>query len=135
MNHSNSPDHIDRLLIDLECAVHDAMRVQDIAFIQAQLHIDFLEYGFSGRVYDRDGVLALLKGKGASEEVIHAHDFQVDTVREDVCLVTYQTFRRDEYGEDTQFAWRTSLWAYEHQKWLMVMHQCTPKLDKKGKND
>jgi hypothetical protein len=81
---------------------------------------DFLEFGSSGRVFDKGQViegLAANPGEGVSVE-----RFEERVLGPGVVLVTYRSVR----AGDCQHALRSSIWRLEGDRWRMVFHQGTP---------
>ena len=90
----------------------DAQRVVEL------LHPDFLEYGASGRVWNRASITSVTSGTGAQ---IHANDLRTRSLGADAVLVTY---RSSEPGRE---ALRSSVWLREPGAgWLLLLHQGTP---------
>jgi hypothetical protein len=88
---------------------------RDRTALMALLHEDFCEFGASGRVYDRAGIIeALLANDGQSAS---ACDFKATRLGPDAVLVTYRT--------DTP-SLRTSIWSRgAGGAWRMLHHQGT----------
>jgi hypothetical protein len=83
---------------------------------------DFVEFGRSGRFYDREATLA-----PESEEMaatLPLPDFEATLLSPGVALVTYRSIRRIE-GEE-QHARRTSIWLRTDGAWKLRFHQATP---------
>ena len=82
------------------------------------LHEGFLEFGASGRVWDRAGIVAALAagpGPGAVAE-----DMRALRLGTDVVLLTYVARRPD------RVSLRSSLWVRDDAGWRLVFHQGTP---------
>jgi ribonuclease HI len=92
----------------------------DRGHMEAVLAPGFVEFGMSGRRYDRDAVLQTASGPiGARLPLL---DFTVVFVRPDVALVTY--ISQDEaYGP--RRANRMSLWDRASGQWQLLFHQGT----------
>ena len=87
---------------------------------------DFLEFGKSGRVFDRDAILAELQ----NESPILEHwldDFEACQLGDDVVLVTYRIRAARDDGASTSL--RSSIWVRRGDRWQMVFHQGTLKHD------
>jgi hypothetical protein len=85
--------------------------------MRALLHPDFVEYGSSGRVWDRESIGAV----SADPEPISAADFLARRVGPDAVLLTYTSTRA---GRD---ALRSSMWIRDSgDTWLLLFHQGTP---------
>jgi hypothetical protein len=104
------PDDI-AAVIALERRLLDPEVRADPAAVAALLHDDFREFGASGRVYDRDGIIAAL---GAGGGAVQASDFAGVRLAADVVLVTYRT--------ETP-SLRTSIWTRGADgAWRIVHH-------------
>lgn len=90
------PDHMDHVLAD-----------------------DFLEFGRSGRVYDRRAVIDV----PAVELDVWLHGLRVHAVTADVALLTYVSEARFDTLERAN---RSSLWVREGGRWRLRFHQGTP---------
>ena len=90
------------------------------------LHADFMEFGSSGRVFDKAGIVTALANEGAGEALQRSvEDMKVSMVSGDIALVTYRACRkqRDHIGFSTL---RSSIWARTDGAWQMIFHQGTP---------
>ena len=111
-------------LAELERELHQSATRRDVGRLTELLHESFVEYGRSGRVYDRDEMI-----RGLSTEIsptIWAGDFSVSQVTEGVALVTYRTAQINEQGEFNRRALRSSLWIHTDCGWQLRFHQGTP---------
>ena len=82
----------------------------------ALLHRDFMEYGASGRVWDRTSILSITIG---DVEQIGATEVRAHRLGPDAVLVTYVS---DSGG---RVALRSSTWLREAGTWLLRFHQGT----------
>ena len=80
----------------------------------------FVEFGRSGRVHDRAGVLSMMQASG-SEAPATADDFVVHELAPGVVFVTYRTSGAS--GEETL---RSSIWVESNEGWQIFFHQGTP---------
>ncbi len=90
----------------------------DPARVRALLHDDFLEFGSTGRVYNKRALLDMMKGERHAEVVIR--EFAVRQLAPDTALVTYRTI-----GESGQEARRSSVWLRTDGTWRLAFHQGT----------
>jgi hypothetical protein len=99
---------------DLETSLHRhevrASRERASAFIAD----DFVEFGKSGKVYDKATVLTQMQSEQPGAQ-IPVEDFVARALAPDVVLVTYRTS-----------ALRSSIWVRRQGKWQLVFHQGTP---------
>lgn len=102
-------------VIALEQRLLDPDVRRDPAALSALLHEDFREFGATGRVHDRAGVIeALLAGGGTSA---NAFEFRAVGLSPDVVLLTYRTNRP---------SLRTSIWSRGADgAWRLLHHQGT----------
>jgi hypothetical protein len=80
---------------------------------------DFLEFGSSGRVFDREAIVRELQSE--SPKTVSATDFEVRLLTPETALLTYRSHR---FEEGTSFL-RSSIWRHREGRWQMVFHQGT----------
>jgi hypothetical protein len=86
----------------------------------------FVEFGSSGRVYDRNQVIDGLVQESSAHPVERTtHDFSVRRLSDVVVLVTYRVSRRTPGGGEYQTI-QSSIWQLIGDHWQMVFHQGTP---------
>lgn len=90
----------------------DPTRVSDL------LHDDFIEFGSTGRVYNKRILLDMLRSESPSTVVVR--DFTVRPLSSDTALVTYRSV-----GQWGQEARRSSVWVRQDGEWKMAFHQGT----------
>lgn len=89
------------------------------AQIRALLSPDFIEFGASGRVFDRDAIVAALASEGP-RVARQARGFKVRLLAPGAALTTWRVKRDD--GIETL---RSSVWQMQQGRWQMVFHQGT----------
>ncbi len=105
-------------VVERELALLSPEVRRDADAVRSLLHPDFVEYGASGRVWDR---VSVATATGGSPEGITASDLQPRRVGSDVVLLTY---RSQASGRRTL---RSSVWVRDPQAgWLLLFHQGTP---------
>ncbi len=82
--------------------------------LERVLHADFLEIGRSGRVFNRDQMIAALAAEPAMAG--EPQDMEVDELAYGNALVTYQL----------EGVRRSSIWVREAGRWQIRFHQATP---------
>ena len=85
---------------------------------------DFLEFGSSGRVFDRQEVTATLPRQ--SKEQFALTEFQVRLLAPTIALAMYRVARPGEQHEAPQGSLHSSIWRWAAGRWQMVFHQGTP---------
>lgn len=111
-----------REVVAAERALLDPRVRGDRERVEALLHPDFVEFGSSGRRWDRPSILAMLAGEPATDGPVSAVD-RIDAVRlaDDVVHLTY-TARRP----DGSLRRRSAVWRRVGGRWLLYFHQGTP---------
>ncbi|MFE2535594.1 DUF4440 domain-containing protein [Streptomyces sp. NPDC059371] len=110
----------------VEAAIEGELRLLDPAvrrsaeLVAALLHPDFYEFGASGRIWDRDSIVALLAA--GTEDGSRTTTSRVKGVQLASDLV-HLTFDTDNNGRR---AHRSSLWRLFGNDWLLYFHQGTP---------
>ncbi len=89
------------------------------ALVRELLAPEFTEFGASGRVFNRDAILATLASE-PPRVARQARGFKVRELAPGVALTTWRVTRDD--GVETL---RSSLWQQQGGRWQMVFHQGT----------
>jgi hypothetical protein len=84
---------------------------------------DFVEFGSSGRVFNRTEIIAALAKETATKRSLT--EFKATMLSEDVALVTYRATRRSTGDAAAVSALRSSIWRRRDGRWQMVFHQGT----------
>jgi hypothetical protein len=84
---------------------------------------DFVEFGSSGRIFDKIQVVEGLPHSPTVPMVIE--DFQIKVLSLNVVLATYRVVRTNEPREEMKNSFRSSIWKYIDKRWQMVFHQGT----------
>ena len=92
--------------------------------IASLLADEFVEFGSSGRVFDKPQIIAALRDEPPIERVLS--DFRSTVLAPGVVLVTYRIVRRTASGEPPQHLLRSSVWKLIGGRWQIVFHQGTP---------
>ncbi|WNJ89004.1 DUF4440 domain-containing protein [Bosea sp. 685] len=98
------------------------------ADVMALLADDFVEFGRSGRIYDKYQTMEALAGETDQDASVErtARDFRVCLLAEGVALLTYRSMRRSTVDEIEVHSLRSSIWKLIDDSWQMVFHQGTP---------
>lgn len=81
---------------------------------------DFMEFGSSGRVYDKRTIIDVLAQETGETPPPAAEDFAVRFLSDTIALATYRTLR------PTRQILRCSVWRQDAEGWRMIFHQGTP---------
>ena len=82
------------------------------------LHPDFTEFGASGRIWDRESVVAAMSADPG--EPTSAEEMRGFQLAPEVVLLTYRVNRPD------RSSLRSSIWTVHENSWVLVFHQGTP---------
>ncbi len=113
------------LLQALEVELHRPAARGDAARLDVLLHDDFREFGRSGAVYTKAGLLSQLPAQ-ARHAVLVADRFEVRRLGDGVALLTYRSAQRLADGTLERWTLRTSVWERSAHGWQMRFHQGTP---------
>ncbi|HSG18575.1 MAG TPA: DUF4440 domain-containing protein [Anaerolineae bacterium] len=98
---------------------------RDRARLDELLHESFVEFGRSGKRYDKASTLDDLPSDPAPM-VMWSQDFELVELADDVALLTYRSASVDEDGNLFRFSLRSSVWQRTARGWQMRFHQGTP---------
>ncbi|WP_454746430.1 nuclear transport factor 2 family protein [Ciceribacter selenitireducens] len=89
---------------------------------------EFVEFGKSGRVYNKEVTIDALASEGSSGSSVvpQVADFSVAALSNDVVLVRYRSVRAAPDAHKTLETLRSSIWKFNSGRWQMVFHQGTP---------
>lgn len=96
----------------------------DWAQLDALLHDDFVEFGRSGRRYEKADILDELP-RDPAPAAMWSQDFEVAELAVGVTLLTYRSASVDENGELCRFSLRSSVWQRTELGWQLRFHQGT----------
>jgi hypothetical protein len=106
-----------------ERLVDPAFRI-DSESVAALLADDFLEFGSSGRSFDKTSTLVELKNEPPRRASLLS-DFSVRELSPGVVLVTYRATRQDLDGQPIGHSWRSSIWLHRDGGWQLSFDQST----------
>lgn len=89
---------------------------------------DFVEFGSSGGIFNKQQVMEALEQEGPPDPAIRLSlvDFVATRLASDVILVTYRTIQEGGPGAKQESRLRSSIWKLIEGRWQMVFHQGTP---------
>lgn len=88
--------------------------------LDALLADDFIEFGSSGRVFDKKYIVKALPEESPIK--LSLSNFKSTMLSETIALVTYRATRGSKPSEQTL---RSSIWRLSNGQWQMVFHQGT----------
>ena len=101
---------------------HSPDQVRDL------LSDDFVEFGSSGGVFNKQQVIEALEHEGPPDPTTRLSlvDFIARRLASDVILVTYRINQEGGPGTRPESRLRSSIWKLTEGRWQMVFHQGTP---------
>jgi hypothetical protein len=84
---------------------------------------EFLEFGSSGRIFNKAAIIAELKTESYTPPTIL--DFEARLLAPGLALVTYKTTRHAGGPRPASSALRSSLWVERDNRWQVLFHQGT----------
>lgn len=88
---------------------------------------DFIEFGSSGRIYNKQQVIDGLISSQTLQ--MTAVDFEVKLLAPGVALATYRVIKHNNQGDaETNYSLRSSIWKLNQGRWQLVFHQGTPSM-------
>jgi ribonuclease HI len=110
-------------LMRCERALLDPAVRSDRARVEAFLAEDFLEFGSSGRVWDRQTIVESLATEAYTAPI--AEQMRCARITADAALITYRTVRIESGSGARTETLRSSLWIRESGRWQVRFHQGT----------
>jgi hypothetical protein len=86
---------------------------------------DFVEFGSSGRVFDKSSIIEALRNEQTRPASLLS-EFSLREISPTTILATYKASRPGPSGEITAQSWRSSLWIHLDGRWQLTFHQGTP---------
>lgn len=90
--------------------------------LEGLLADEFVEFGSSGRVWDKAAVVAELPD--LSDASFSLSGFEARPLSETLVLARYRISIRD--GDSVRHSLRSSLWTRRSARWQLLFHQGTP---------
>jgi hypothetical protein len=110
---------------DLELDLQRLEVRRDRARLDELLHESFVEFGRSGRRYEKADILEQLPVESAPE-AMWSQDFELVQLADGVAQFTYRSASIDDNGDLYRYSLRSSLWQRTARGWQMRFHQGTP---------
>lgn len=118
-------DELLEILKSAEIALHEPSTRRDRSKVEALLHEPFLEFGRSGKCWDRAEILDHLATEGVDNRVV-SRDFAITPLGTSVALLTYRSATIDDSGTASKYTLRSSIWMQTPDGWKLRFHQGTP---------
>lgn len=109
------------LILRYEQDFFDVDFCSNAANLERRLSFDFIEYGRSGRIYDRQDIIAYLLNRKECPN-LEIHHFSIKKMCGDIILAHYLSID----PSLNQCTRRSSVWRKEDGLWKLLFHQGTP---------
>ena len=120
----NTGDSLRQLLYDLEERLLQPEIRHSPADLAELLTDDFVEFGSSGLVFDKQSIVTVLGKESAVR--FYLTDFKAVPLAPTAVLVTYRAVIFDKVKQLAKHSLRSSIWRLADDRWQMVFHQGTP---------
>ena len=112
------------LVMNLECELlSPQVRRSDKRLGELLAH-EFVEFGASGRIYDKRSIIDSLV-QTESTESFTVDNFRMVTSSDEMAFVTYSCTARSATGDIVRKSNRSSLWKLADGRWQIYFHQGT----------
>lgn len=109
----------------LEEALHRPEIRRSREAVEDLLAEGFMEFGASGRVYERATIIdRLAEQSDDNDGELQASNYALKPISNDAVLLTYETERSYKDGSKRRVL-RSSIWKHNGLKWQMLFHQGT----------
>jgi hypothetical protein len=119
---------------ELDATLEEAIRSLELRLLDPEVRAapekleelladDFLEFGSSGRTYDKREIVDALQSESSFESSVQ--DFRMRQLGPDAVLATYQVTIRPRLGGDLRRSLRSSVWVRREGRWQLAFHQGT----------
>ncbi len=113
------------LIQQLEEQLLDPTVGRNSELVATMLADDFIEFGASGRIFNKASILEALKNE-PPRPASTLTDFATREISPTAILATYKATRRNLAGKITGQSLRSSLWIHLDGRWQITFHQGTP---------
>jgi hypothetical protein len=108
----------------LETALHKKHIRNSSSAVSELLADEFIEFGSSGRIFNKSTIIELLKTEVVDQQV-SVEDFAVQELAATVVLVKYIAAKPSEHQGAIIRTLRSSIWQLIDERWQMIFHQGT----------
>ena len=117
---------LQKTIYDLETTLLKPEIRSSVKDLDLLLADDFMEFGSSGKIYDKKMILERLpKDTEISSVQFEVSNFQVKALSENVVLATFKTSKISP-DNNRLTALRASIWRNTNGNWQIIYHQGTP---------
>ncbi|PZM07300.1 DUF4440 domain-containing protein [Rhizobium tubonense] len=120
-------EHNAELFFSLETTLHRPEVRSTPSLVNDLLADEFIEFGSSGRVYNKQITITALAGEDVSAltPLPQVSDFSVSQLSHGVVLVTYKSTHISTETQKGRQTLRSSIYKFLDGRWQMIFHQGT----------
>lgn len=111
---------IGQLILEYEMDFFRKEFCDNIQDLKNRIHDEFIEFGKSGKVFDKDSIINYLSNLDSDRD-IEIQNFVLKDLKDDVLIANYISNEK----ETGTKALRTSIWIKEYSDWKLYFHQGT----------
>ncbi|MFN7091986.1 MAG: DUF4440 domain-containing protein [Allorhizobium sp.] len=114
--------------LSLETSLHRPEVRSSPDLVGRLLADEFIEFGRSGRVYNKAVTIEALAAEDVSGPAAtpKVSAFSVNRLSPDVVLVTYKSIREPTESQEGRQTLRSSIYRHQDGRWQIIFHQGTP---------
>jgi len=107
------------IVMELERLLLEPATRSDLSKLETLLHDEFIEFGSSGKIYNKRDVLDSLPNETPKKLVIES--INTKQLSDSCVLLTYKLI-----SDYKLHSTRSSIWVYNSCQWQLIFHQGTP---------
>lgn len=111
---------LENLILEYENDFFNKEFCDDIQNLNNRIHDEFIEFGKSGRVFDKNSIIKYLNNLDSDRD-IEIKNFVIKYLRDDLVIANYISSNK----ETDIKALRASIWVREYKDWKLYFHQGT----------
>lgn len=119
----NSDNSLEKTILTLEEKLLSSSTRNDPDELAAMLDDGFVEFGSSGKIYNKQDVINALKNQEALNYTISG--FKINSLSDEVILAAYKIEIILAGKQESKKSLRSSIWKRSENKWKIIFHQGT----------
>ncbi len=113
------------ILVEQEIELHQYEIRQSLPDIERLIHPSFSEIGKSGISFNFASIVKMMSSEEPSGVQIHSQNYECVQLEPSVQLLKYESAVVSPSGEVSDYARRSSIWAFNGTCWQLKFHQGT----------
>jgi hypothetical protein len=108
-------------VIQLEKSLLEPILRSDLSILQKLLHDEFVEFGQSGKIYNKQDIIDTLPNEESRILEVESTSITTRKLSDNCILLTYNLI-----SDGKLHSRRSSIWIKNLDKWQLIFHQGTP---------